>query len=461
VRALTLLAVLAFPTALVVLLATAAGAIAPRHAIIMLVASTLGIGLIAMAALRGADALARYLDRLSRSEQDGELPPLWWTGAGTRLSAALGQLSRTRGDLDERVAQSERGAVGMLDAVADPLLLLAADRTVVHANAAAESVLGDDLVGRSLAAVLRVPAALDAADRVYSGDDVEEFAFELGNDPRRHFLGHLRAMEPALPRDTTVALTLHDVSELERTHRLRADFVANASHEIRTPLATIIGSVETLQQPIPEADRQQFLVMIQEHADRIRSLVDDLLGLSRIEMAEHRLPQDRVAVGEIVELAAAALALKARARRVALDLQIADDLPPVAGDGEELQQVFENLIDNAIKYGNEGGAVGIEVRLAGESDGGEDWRPKGPAIAVSVSDTGQGFGAEHIPRLTERFYRVDKARSRQLGGTGLGLAIVKHIVSRHRGCLRIESTPGVGSKFTVYLDGSEDDSGPG
>jgi two-component system, OmpR family, phosphate regulon sensor histidine kinase PhoR len=461
VRTLTLLGVLAFPTALVLLLASAAGALSARHAIIMLAASTIGITLFAVPALRGSDALTRYLERLSRGENNEDPPTLWWIGAGTRLSAALGQLTSAWRALDERAAESERGALGMLDAVADPLLLFDADRTVVHANRAAEAVLGEGLVGRSLTAVLRVPAVLDAADRVFGGDVVEAFAFELGGDRPRQYLGHLQAMAAALPRGSAVALTLHDVSELERTHQLRADFVANASHEIRTPLATIMGSVETLLEPIPEADRRQFLVMIHEHADRIRSLVDDLLGLSRIEMSEHRLPQDRIAVGEIVELAASALALKARARGVALDLHIADGLPLVAADGEELQQVFENLIDNAVKYGSEDSAVGVAARLALKSDGGEDWRPKGPAVAVSVSDTGQGFGAEHIPRLTERFYRVDKARSRQLGGTGLGLAIVKHIVARHRGCLRIESTPGVGSTFTVFLDGSDDDSGGG
>jgi two-component system phosphate regulon sensor histidine kinase PhoR len=300
---------------------------------------------------------------------------------------------------------------------------------------------------------------LDAADRVFGGGTIEEFAFELSGDTQRHYLGHLRAMDASLPLGGAVALTLHDVSDLERTHQLRADFVANASHEIRTPLATIVGSVETLLEPIPEADRQQFLVMIREHADRIRSLVDDLLGLSRIEMSEHRLPHDRVAIGEVVELAVAALALKAQARRVELALTIAESLPLVAADGEELQQVFENLIDNAVKYGDENSTVSVEARLAMDSDSGEDWSPRGPAVAVSVSDMGQGIGAEHIPRLTERFYRVDKARSRQLGGTGLGLAIVKHIISRHRGCLRIQSTPGIGSTFTVYLDGSDDDPG--
>ena len=456
-RTLTLLAVLAFPTALVLMLATAAGALVMHQAFIMFAASTIGLGLVAMPALRGTNALAKHLERLVRGEV-GKPPQLWWTGAGDRLSTALAQLARTWEALDARTAESERGAIGMLDAVADPLVLLDAGRPVVHANAAAEALLGEDLNGRSLAAILRVPAVMAAADRVFAGEPVAEFSFEFGNDPPRHFLGHLQIMERAVPRGSAVALALHDVSELERVHRLRADFVANASHEIRTPLTTIIGSVNTLFEPIPEGDRHQFLVMIREHSDRIRGLVDDLLGLSRIEMAEHRLPQDRTDVGEILKLASSALTLKAHSRGVTLDLRIADGLVQVAADEEELQQVFENLIDNAIKYGSENTTVCIEARHAKATDAGEDWRPRDSAVVISVSDSGQGIPAEHISRLTERFYRVDKARSRQLGGTGLGLAIVKHIVARHRGALRIESTPGVGSRFSVCLDCSSDDS---
>jgi two-component system phosphate regulon sensor histidine kinase PhoR len=225
---------------------------------------------------------------------------------------------------------------------------------------------------------------------------------------------------------------------------LRADFVANASHELRTPLAILLGFIETLTGAAaddPEA-QQRFLPIMQQQAGRMARLVDDLLSLSRIELTEHAAPTDRVDVAEIVGPVARALTLRAAEHNMRIELEITDGLPPVLGEADELAQVFQNLIDNAIKYAKPDTAITVSVGLSSKIAGG---------VAVRVRDRGEGIAKRHLSRLTERFYRVDRDRSRAVSGTGLGLAIVKHVVNRHQGVLDIESKVGKGSVFSVHL----------
>ena len=231
---------------------------------------------------------------------------------------------------------------------------------------------------------------------------------------------------------------------------MRADFIANASHELRTPLATLTGFIDTLLGPARDdaEARERFLTIMHQQAGRMTRLVEDLLSLSRIELNEHVVPRDRVALRPLLADLAEALALRAGGRGMRISLAVPDDLPDVLGDRDELAQLFQNLFDNAIKYGR----AGTEITVVAESARRvEPERPATPSVAVAVRDRGDGIAREHLSRLTERFYRVDTARSREMGGTGLGLAIVKHIVNRHRGALDIESTPGLGSAFTVRL----------
>jgi two-component system phosphate regulon sensor histidine kinase PhoR len=241
-------------------------------------------------------------------------------------------------------------------------------------------------------------------------------------------------------------ITLHDITAIKRSEQMRADFVANASHELRTPLSTLIGFIETLRGPARDDSdaRDRFLGIMEEQAGRMSRLINDLLSLSRIELDEHTAPVGKVELpgmlGSVVDL----LQIKASQRGMTLELQIDDPLPPVIGDADQLTQVFQNLIDNAIKYGNPDTAVRIAARVH-DSERGRS------TVSVAVRDRGDGIAKSHLPRLTERFYRVDPARSRALGGTGLGLAIVKHIVSRHRGRLAVDSEVGSGSTFTVTL----------
>lgn len=243
-------------------------------------------------------------------------------------------------------------------------------------------------------------------------------------------------------------IQFRDIGEQDRLAQLRTDFIANASHELRTPLASIKGFIETLQGPAKadDAARLRFLGIMEAQAARMNRILDDLLSLSRIEMRAHLRPETVVEIVEIIRDALRGLEPLAREARITLRLLPVNQSFWVEGDRDELEQVFQNLVHNAIKYGHEGGRVDIAVINRVDPADGRD------VVEVSVADDGPGIDAEHLPRLTERFYRVDTARSRERGGTGLGLAIVKHILNRHRGELEIVSELGRGSTFTILLD---------
>jgi two-component system phosphate regulon sensor histidine kinase PhoR len=355
----------------------------------------------------------------------------------------------------ERVHAAERRAAAadaVIAAVPDPLILLDERRQIVRANAQAAAFVGAISAPRDLAAALRNPAVLAAADAVLRGETarVVDFAITV---PIEQQLRARFARIDGPSRDGAVAvLSLHDITQLKRAEQMRADFIANASHELRTPLATLIGFIETLRGPARDdaEARERFLAIMYQQSSRMTRVVEDLLSLSRIELNEHVMPKDLVALPPLLHHLAEALELRAGERGMRLLLTMPPDLPEVLGDRDELAQVFQNLVDNAIKYGRAGTEITIAaetlLRPSGDGDAGA-----APFVSIAVRDYGEGIAPEHLPRLTERFYRVDTARSREMGGTGLGLAIVKHILNHHRGFLKIDSTPGSGSVFTVFL----------
>jgi two-component system phosphate regulon sensor histidine kinase PhoR len=291
----------------------------------------------------------------------------------------------------------------------------------------------------------RNPAVLAAADAVLAGADVRTVEFSVSAPVARLLEARLARIDGPSLDGAAAIITLHDITALKRADEMRADFVANAGHELKTPLSTLLGFIETLRGPARDdaAARERFLGIMHEQAGRMARLVDDLLSLSRIELNEHIAPTARIAIEPVIENVAATLELRAAERGMRIDLNLPDDLPEVQGDHDELAQVFQNLLDNAVKYARRDTTVTVSV---GTGSG-----PAGPMLWVAVADHGDGIPSEHLTRLTERFYRVDNARSRELGGTGLGLAIVKHVLNRHRGRLDIASTLGKGSTFTVWL----------
>jgi two-component system phosphate regulon sensor histidine kinase PhoR len=244
--------------------------------------------------------------------------------------------------------------------------------------------------------------------------------------------------------DVCMLMTFHDQTPLRRVEEMRADFVANASHELRTPLAALSGFIDTLQGPAKDDTkaRERFLGIMHAQATRMARLIDDLLSLSRVELSAHVRPDTLIDILPLIRQVADGLEPLAAERQVKIEMNLPDQPATIAGDREELLRLFENLIENALKYGASGGRVVVSLTEAVTSEG-------APEIRVTVRDFGPGIAPEHLPRLTERFYRVDVGDSRAQGGTGLGLSLVKHIVNRHRGRLLIESVPKNGAAFTA------------
>ena len=340
----------------------------------------------------------------------------------------------------------------VLECLDDPLLLLDAGGRVIFANRAAEAIVSADSERKHISAVLRTPELLEAVERTLEGvegAEGETVAFSIPVPVQRHYQASIaRTRGPADRGPAPILIQIRDLTAMRRSEELRADFVANASHELRTPLAAVSGFIDTLRghaKNDPDA-RERFLEIMNMEARRMRRLIDDLLSLTRIELNEHNPPAATVDVVAVVREAALVLAPLAQADGIVVN--IARDQPLfVIGDKDELTQVFQNLMHNAIKYGRDKGEVRVRFGRA-ES---ESRRGGAGQIFVAVEDEGEGIPREAIPRLTERFYRVDVKRSRERGGTGLGLAIVKHILNRHKGRLQVESTPGSGSIFTVFL----------
>ncbi len=335
----------------------------------------------------------------------------------------------------------------LIEALPDAVFLVDNKRVLVAANEAARGAFGAEIVGRDLALAVRHPDVLAAVERITDGGTATDGEISHGGAVTTTYKFSVSDF-PAGPDQAFAIVVLRDVSAAKAGEQMRADFVANVSHELRSPLASLVGFIETLKGPArDDADaRTRFLDIMQEEAGRMSRLVDDLLSLSRVEANEHVQPGNAVNMSAVLRAVSSALASRAGERNVRIDLAVEDNLPPVAGDEDQLVEVFNNLVDNAVKYGPRESTVSVRAATVERiPDIG------GPGISVSVHNAGEGIASVHLPRLTERFYRADKSRSREMGGTGLGLAIVKHIVNRHRGRLTIESRPAEGATFKVYL----------
>jgi len=354
------------------------------------------------------------------------------------------------GRLVRPVAVAERAGEpleAVIAGVPDPVIALDRNGRVLTVNESARSLAPALRLGEPVSLALRMPELIEAIGRAYATGDEQRVEYSERVPIDRWFEVIVKPVrrDPKLRMPDLVLMTFHDLTPLRRVEEMRADFVANASHELRTPLAALSGFIETLQGSARDdaKARERFLPIMQEQARRMARLIDDLLSLSRIELNAHRRPDTPVDLVPIVRQVADGLQTLARDRGVTVHIDAANAMR-VPGDRDELVRVFENLVENALKYGAAGKRVDIGFS-EGESPEGEQ------EARISVRDYGPGIAPEHVPRLTERFYRVDVRESRAQGGTGLGLALVKHILNRHHGRLLIESMPGAGATFTIYL----------
>lgn len=341
----------------------------------------------------------------------------------------------------------------VVDAVPEPAIVLDSAGYVMHANRRAEDLFGARRRGGHVASMSRDPELLEAVDKALASGVMAAVELHERVPVERRLLATVAPLER--PRSgaagPSLLISFRDLSEQDRLTRMRADFVANASHELRTPLASLRGFVETLQGAAKDdaQARERFLKVMNEQAERMTRLIDDLLSLSRVEMREHLPLSERVDLNDAVVHVIQALQPIATQAGTGIEFHRLEGPAVIRGDRDEIVQVFQNLVQNAIKYGRPGGR--IDVRVTREAAGGG--RPA--RFVAAVTDDGPGIAPQHLPRLTERFYRVSAAASREKGGTGLGLAIVKHILNRHRGELTITSKLGEGSTFAVVLPAQE------
>jgi len=340
----------------------------------------------------------------------------------------------------------------------DPAVLLDRAGRVLHLNAAAAQ-LAPALRKNELAQfALRSPEIITALREAIASSESRRATY-LDHVPVDRWMELIVTPVPVPTlfggTDKCMLMTFHDQTPLRRVEEMRADFVANASHELRTPLAALSGFIDTLQGPAKDdaKARERFLGIMHTQATRMARLIDDLLSLSRVELSAHVRPDTLVDIVPIIRQVADGLELLAHERQVSIDVDLPEMPVAIAGDREELLRLFENLVENALKYGASGGKVEVSLTSALSSDG-------TPEVRVIVRDFGPGIAPEHLPRLTERFYRVDVGDSRAQGGTGLGLSLVKHIVNRHRGRLLIESVLKKGATFTACFPQARTPSNP-
>ena len=360
--------------------------------------------------------------------------------AGGAALAVVDRPSRSSGaeDLPVDTGPALPSLAELLDGLEEPALVVR-ERRVLAANEAARALLGEHVGGVDVRLALRHPAA---AERLAREPDLAERVTRtelagVGEQDRRW------EMTTARLGDGSRLVRLIDRSEVVASEKMRGDFVANASHELRTPLATLLGFLETLEDEEAASDpktRSRFIGIMSEEARRMQRLVDDLISLSRIEAERFTAPNEAVPLLPLVEEVRAGCGRLIEKKGSALDVDDRVGDPVVLGDSPQLLQLFQNLVVNALKYGRPGTPVTVRFEESGTD-----------MLLVRVIDQGEGIAPEHLPRLTERFYRVDAGRSRSVGGTGLGLAIVKHIAQRHRGRLEILSTPGEGTEVRVWL----------
>jgi len=438
-------------------------AIAPiRHAlwIGLLLFSGLGLGL----AFFFSHRLGRRVQRMAEFSQNvsagffpGGPAPIYGKDELGILEKNLNEMSRSIQEKIKSVTAEKEKVESILRCMIEGVLVLDTQGRVMLLNQNAQKmfhlVSNQSLYGASLMEVSRHPEMKRLTEEVLACDCSKEcFTKEISVEDGKWFRVNAVSLRDGEGMPLGYILVFHDVTELKRLETIRADFVANVSHELRTPLTAIRGYAETLlrKPPVDPNDAEQFLSIIQRHSERLGRLIDDLLTLSDLESGKIRLAKEKLDAGRLIGQVLEIFREQAGKKEIQLSQSIEPNLPAILGDPDRLQQLLINLVDNAVKYTPAGGRVRVGASVAHFP---ED--PQRSVAEIAVTDTGCGIPEKEIPRLTERFYRVDKARSRELGGTGLGLAIVKHIVQAHDGFMKIESQIQKGTIVRVFLPAAE------
>jgi len=444
--------VITSPALLILVLYVILGTLSVPESIYAYVVIFVASGLLSYPFLSNVSALTHYVNELAQDKR-AIAPDLSFITTAAELSEAL---KRLQASWDVKKKQMETIITEreiLVDTLPDILIMVNDEKKVVRTNRAARAIFGQNLAGKYLKDVIASPYLLDGLNSVIHDLKGREIEFRIEEPVIRDFLAIIERFPVPTAGGISTVITMNDITELKSVEQMRADFVANASHELRTPLASIKGFVETLLGPAKDDTqaREEFLKIMLEQADRMQQLIGDLLSLSKIEMNAHTVPTGSVDLAQLVRKEADNLKRNAADKNMRVVLNIHDNLPQVKGEGNELGQVIHNLVSNAIKYGYADSDVTVTLKATTDLPQDLNMRNLTRVVQCSVRDQGDGIPKQHLPRLMERFYRVDSARTRQIGGTGLGLAIVKGIINRHRGAITIDSVVGEGSVFTVYL----------
>jgi len=385
--------------------------------------------------------LIEYVNSLAEGKSK-EAPNVSFLSVTGRLSDALNKLHHSweKQNVQLEISLLEREI--LLDILPDILLLIDKNGKIIKTNIIARDEFGDTIGEKQIGEIISDEIFLQSVNEIIKGNtniNIENIEFFIENN-KKYFRAQFRNYPNYSKGEIIAVVALHDITNRKQIEKMQSDFVANVSHEMRTPLASFIGFIETLQNmEIDEKEaRDNFLKIMERQANRMSNLVNDLLSLSKIESAE-KIDKKETNIFDIVESTVQNVEFRAKGKDMNINLNAEDNIKSIFIDASKISHLIENLLTNSIKYANKGTDININIT----SDDNK--------ICISVEDFGLGISKEHIPRLTERFYRVEVARSGKIEGTGLGLSIVRHILNLHNGELEVESEIGKGSKFSIYL----------
>lgn len=384
------------------------------------------------------------VDEIKLSEKDAQL-----------LADAINSIHRFWITKTDTLQAQTISDAAVLDTLPDPILMLDGEGNITGGNLAARNLLGADVISRRIDAVFSTNIFINAIDKILKGkSESERLVFQAPEYHNRRIYAHINKL-PWFSKGRAVAvISLYDISKALSVEKMQSDFVANASHELRTPLSVISGFIDTLQTSAKDdaQAREAFLNIMREQADYMSSLIEDLLSLSRLEMSQDQVLKDKIDITEVIDDVIQALKIKAFNRSINIKMIEQPRLPKIIGDNQQIHQIMQNIIDNAIKYAFENSEITVEIKTVPEIPAGKGIAvASGKAVSIAVNNKGPKIDKENLARLTEKFYRMQIHKDMKIRGTGLGLSIAKQIILHHHGNLTVNSTTHNGTTFTIYL----------
>lgn len=446
---------LSFPTALVFVVLAAFNLVDPTLAIISLAAVVIFNIVLLFPLTFELQQIRKYVTKLAKGEISEQDVLALSEDESKELIEAINNMHHFWAQKADILEAQTISDTAVLDSLPDPIMMIDRSGNIIGANLSARTSFGEKITDKNIDKVFHSNNFINAVSRVLNKETTSEnLIFYVEKPIDQKFYAHIKQL-PWLSKGKAVAvISIYDLTKSMKIEKMQSDFVANASHELRTPLSVISGFVETLQTSAKDdAEAQQkFLQIIADQVEYMSNLIENLLSLSRIELNQDEHPQDKVDVEQIVDDAAKALEIKAQNNNMTIHIVKDTNVAPIKADAQQIKQIVQNLIDNAIKYGNLGTEVTIRINNVEQIPPSKTIKTaKGKAVAISVNNKGPKIGPEKLARLTERFYRLQEHKDKNIKGTGLGLAIAKHIIIRHLGNITVNSNGYNGTTFTIYL----------